>query len=261
MTLPRVPLALASLVAAASLAACSKAPEPVTGETNEARVAELERAVRDLKEERDSALRAAGADGVEKTSLGKAMLDLRDQMQAQRAKIEELEKRLASTGGAATASGDTTGTGGGTATPALPATFEPTSDGTFSEAQVATFGKLYDEMQRQRDETQQLERLRTELARAEVRLTPEQEAAVLRLQRDFAKKRNDAMRSARVDGSGSGDANELRTKVESLRAEFETSVRAAVPAAEADKIVEAMKKGYPGFFPRMRDGRDARRGN
>ena len=92
-------------------------------------------------------------------------------------------------------------------------------------------------------------------------LTPEQEAAVLRLQRDFAKKRNEAMRSARVDGSGSGDANELRTKVESLRAEFETSVRAAVPAAEADKIVEAMKKGYPGFFPRMRDGRDARRGN
>ena len=58
MTLPRVPLALASLVAAASLAACSKAPEPVTGETNEARVAHRA----DLRAELEAAFAADTAD-------------------------------------------------------------------------------------------------------------------------------------------------------------------------------------------------------
>lgn len=259
MPTTRLPLVL--VLAAAGLAACSKSPEPVTGEgANEARVAELERVVRELQAERDGTLRAAGADGVEKTTLGRTVGELKDQVQAQRAKIEELERRLATA--AAGAAGPDAGGAADGATPApMPSTFEPSSDGSFSPAQVATFRRIYDEMQKQRDAEQQLDNLRKALARAEVKLTPEQEASVVRLQREFGDKRQELFASARTDGAGSGDMNDVRAKIETLRAEFETNVRAVVPAAEADKVVEALKRGYPGFFPRPRDGRETRRGN
>lgn len=141
--------------------------------------------------------------------------------------------------------------GAGTS-PVLPTTFLAQGDGTYTPEQLDAFGKIYDEVVRRRDEEQQRDRLRQNLAQAGVTLTPEQEAAMMKLQKQFQEKRQELLAATRGTGRAQTEADQqaMRTKFEELRATFETDVRSAVGASDGDKVVEAMKRSYPGFFPR-----------
>lgn len=242
-------LALAVAGAAAVPLACSKPAEvaPAENAATEAAIAELQKEVRTLREERDATLRATGVSGSEHRTLVDAVAELRDEV-----------KRLKEAAAAAPVGGAPTGAAmgnndpGAGASPVMPTTFLPQGDGTFSDDQLNAFGKLYDEVVRRRDEAQQLDRLRQNLAQAGVTLTPEQEAAMMKLQKQFQEKRQELLAATRGNGRPQSEADQqaMRTKFEELRATFETDVRAAVPASDAEKIVEAMKRSYPGFFPR-----------
>ena len=249
--MPRpTPVFLALTVAAvvAASAACSKPVEVAPADaTTEAAVAELRREVRALREEKEATLRAAGVTGAEHRTLVDAVADLRDE-------VKRLKER-ATTAPAGAAVGATDGDAAGSSArsaPLMPTTLLPQGDGTYAEEQVAAFGKLYDEVVRRRDEEQQRDRLRQNLAQAGVTLTPEQEASMMRLQKQFQEKRQELFAATRGSGRPQTETDQqtMRTKFEELRATFETDIRASVPAAEGDKIVEAMKRNYPGFFPR-----------
>jgi hypothetical protein len=88
-----------------------------------------------------------------------------------------------------------------------------------------------------------------------VNLTPEQEAAVLRLQQTYAAKMREIFRS----GMGNNEAERAASLAQrdALRTQYEGELRNVVPAADADKIVEAMRRGWPGCFPRRTDRRGA----
>lgn len=243
-------LALTVAGAAAFPVACSKPAEVAPSDSaTEAAVAELQKEVRALREEKEATLRAAGVTGAEHRTLLDAVADLRDE-------VKRLKEQAVVAGGASTATPAMDGVGGGStaagsAAP-VPTTLLPQGDGTYSDEQIAAFGKIYDEVVRRRDEEQQRERLRQNLAQAGVTLTPEQEATMMRLQKQFQEKRQELFASTRGAGRPQSEADQqaMRTKFEELRATFESDIRASVPAAEGDKIVEAMKRNYPGFFPR-----------
>jgi hypothetical protein len=65
------------------------------------------------------------------------------------------------------------------------------------------------------------------------------------------------MRDLFRNGFGTTEADRQASldKREALRSQYEMDIRSLVPATEADKIVEAMRRGWPGFFPRRMDGR------
>ncbi len=245
-------LAVAWIVAAGGLAtvACSKSPEDQPSDVaSESRIADLEKKVADLTQQKQGSDLAAGVSGSETKDVRRTLDDLRHENQDLKDRLKALEDRIAKAGSGAAA----TGTDAAGAPAPTPTTFLPTSDGTFSEDQVAAFRKLSDEVQRRRDAEAQAERVKRELSRAGVTLTPDQEAAVLRLQQTYAEKMRDIFRN----GFGTTDAERQATmdKREALRSQFESDLRATVPASEADKIVEAMRRGWPGFFPRRSDAR------
>jgi hypothetical protein len=242
---PLVPIASGALVLAACLlTACGKPPEVVPGDAAlDSRVTDLEKQLRDLKDKRDSGSLAAGVAGSEVGDLRKTVKELGLQ-------VKDLQDRLAALPApAAAASGPS---GAGPATTALPSTFDPAADGSFSESQVATFRKMMEEVDRRRTEEAQADRVRRELSRAGVNLTPEQEASVLKLQERYAAKMRELFRN----GMGNNEAERQASLAQrdALRTQYENELRNVVPASDADKIVEAMRRGWPGFFPR-RGGR------
>ncbi|MFO0934796.1 MAG: hypothetical protein U1E39_19080 [Planctomycetota bacterium] len=242
-------LAFAVAGAAAFPVACSKPAEVTTSDSaTEAALAELQKEVRTLREERDATLRATGVTGSEHRSLVDAVAELRDEVKRLKDAAAAAAAAPAPTATAAMSNGDP----GAGASPVLPTTFLPQGDGTYTPEQLDAFGKIYDEVVRRRDEAQQLDRMRQNLAQAGVTLTPEQEASMMKLQKQFQEKRQELLAATRGTGRPQTEADQqaMRTKFEELRTSFETDVRAAVPAADADKIVEAMKRSYPGFFPR-----------
>lgn len=223
---------------------CSKAPDavPTPDAATEAAIAELRREVQAMKEERDSALRATGVSGAEHRTLVQAVGDLRDELKRVQAELAAVPKTAAP---ASTGSSDP-GPGA-----RYPAPFAANNDGTYPEEVVTSFGKIYDELLRRRDEEQQRDRLRKGLAQAGVTLTADEEAALMRLQKSFQEKRQELFSGMRGAGAPTdADQQVMRTKMEELRTQFESDIRASVPTAQADKIVEAMKRNYPGFFPR-----------
>lgn len=246
------PLSFAAVsFAALALAACSPpnevppAVDPALGST----VAELQREVAALKAERDATLKAAGITGTEHRTLVQAVADLRDE-------VDRLKQRPSA---GAPSSGATSGTTSGATTddrdaptPRLPTTFLPQNDGSFNEEQIVAFRALEDAVRQRREEEQQRSRLRESLEAQGVQLTAAQQEALLRLQREFGDKRNALVQSQRTLGRASGDpdAEVLRAKFEELRTQHLNEVRAVVPPAEADKVVEALRRSYPGFFPR-----------
>lgn len=245
------PVLLAVVVAGAASVplACSKPAEvaSVDSAATEAAIAELQREVRTLREEREATLRATGVSGSEHRSLVDAVAELRDEVK----RLKDAAAAAAAAPAPTAAAGMSNGDPGAGAAPVLP-TFLAQGDGTYTPEQLDAFGKIYDEVVRRRDEAQQLDRMRQNLAQAGVTLTPEQEAAMMKLQKQFQEKRQELLAATRGSGRPQSEADQqaMRTKFEELRTSFETDVRAAVPAADADKIVEAMKRSYPGFFPR-----------
>ena len=208
-----------------------------------------------VKEEVAALRRVIGVGDAETANFAQALAKRADQVARLESEVTALKAQVAR-GVASASSSD--GDGNGESVPVVPA-FQPAPDGTFTEEQLATFGKIFDEHQKKREMEQQLTRLRQELTKASITLTPEQEAAVVRLQKQYQERRTELYRSAQGQMQSDVERQALRAKTEELRAQFETEIRAAMPASEADKVVEALKRGYPGFFPRT-DRMDIRPG-
>jgi hypothetical protein len=81
----------------------------------------------------------------------------------------------------------------------------------------------------------------------------------LKLNREFTEKRNELMKTlgGRVRGTPQTDAdrNEFRAKIEELQGQHETALRDALPSADAERVITAVKQSYPGFFRRDRGDR------
>jgi hypothetical protein len=240
-----VPLLAAG--AAVSLWGCSEKPATVApvDSVSAERVEALEKEFRAIKEERDSLLHGASVSSSEAMALASKLKEMQD-------RLVELEARQAAT--SASAPGTTAAGGsapGGPATPIPPVVGIPIPPDTttpFSEEQLGAFRRMSDEVDRRKMLEQQAKRLKDDLTRAGVTLTPDQEAAVLKIQQGYT----DKMRELYRNGGGATDADRqtLVAKRDELRNEYANEIRAAVPAAEADKIVEATNR-MGGFRPRQ----------
>jgi hypothetical protein len=254
----RAPTFLAVLVlgAAAGVAVvsvgCSKEPGPVVvADSSGDRVGELERRIRELENQNSEARQAASAANLSGSTLGQQMIQLY-------ARIKKLEDDLAAAKAAAgNASAAMTDASGGSTTPPVASggtlLVPPTDGGSFSDDQISTFRKLSDEVERRKNLEQQAERVRREIARAKITLTPAQEEAVIKLQASY----NDKMRELfRGNGFGTSEdeREQSRAKVETIRTQFETDLHAIVPGSEGDRLAESMRRSFPGLFPRRVDG-------
>lgn len=242
-------------VLAGALPGCSKETQVQPSDTlSAAQLQEIEKKVSSLIAERDGAKLAAGIADSEAGVLRKNVTELQDRLRALETQLAQVSANAAKGAGAPADSGS--GAGPAVA-PGLPVPQNP--EAAFTEEQVAAFRKLSDEVQKRRDAEAAADRVRRELSRAGVALSPEQEATVIRLQSQYADKMRDLFKGG--FGGTEADRQAMTEKRDALRTGFETDLRAQIPAAEADKIVEAMKRGWPGFFPRRTDGRPGMGGN
>jgi len=257
----RASIAATAVLWAAAAVACSKAPDVNSGDgTSESRLADLERMVNELRAENEAAKQALGVSGNERASVASRVADLVE-------KVRHLEDQLASGAASAAARPDATSAAStGEVTPITPTpggaiTLTPSADGSFTSEQVAALERAMDAVQQKRVEDAEKKRLRDVIANANLSLTADQEALVLRLQRDYTKKRQElfsAMRDTRRGMQSEADRTELRGKLEELQAQHENELRSALPASLADPVVTAMKQSFPGFFRGDRGERNAR---
>jgi hypothetical protein len=242
---PASPL-LAGLLA---LAACSDQPkvQPTADPSLLSRLDEVEQRMRELEEASDLATNAGTSQGLQAQTTSERLL------RVERA-LDELRR-----GGAAVKSGEAPATGS-EATPTGTETggetaFQPVpADQPLPEEQIAWYRRLEEEVRRRRAEEQQIERFKRDIARSKAVLTPEQEATVIQLESAYAKKVRElyASRSA-----ADFDRNAMNEKRSALFAEFETQVRAVIPASEADKLITTLQdrnRGFYGATPRVRAG-------
>ncbi len=239
-----VPLLAAGV--ALSLTGCSEKPVSVApiDSVSAERVEALEKEFRAIKAERDSLLHGASVSSSEAMALASKLKEVQDRL----AELEARQAAAAVAPGTAPAGGSTAG---GPATPIPPVVGIPIpADATspFSEEQLGAFRRMSDEVDRRKMLEQQAKRLKDDLTRAGVTLTPDQEAAVLKIQQGYT----DKMRELYRNGGGATDADRqaLVAKRDELRNEYANEIRAAVPASEADKIVEATNR-MGGFRPRQ----------
>ena len=239
-------LAAVFLAFAAVLAVggCTKPAEvqPSEGLSQE-RFDALEKRLQTLEQERDAAVKSAGAAGLEAQNMTQVLADLRSRLKAVEERAVAAPAAMSSEGGTSSLPASVPGT------VLIPAA----SDGTFSEEQIAVFAKISDEVQKRKDAIQQADRVRRMLKSAGLTLSAQQEEAVIRLQAQYQQK----MREVYQGGFGTSDAErqETRDKLQALRGQWETDLRSQLPAAEADQVVESMSRGFPGVFPRRIDGR------
>jgi len=236
---------LALTVAASALVGCGKSPEGPTLDASSEKLLDLERRMNDLSQQREAGGLATGVSGSEFALVQRSLKEAQDRVKA-------LEERLAALPvapapvGTAPADGSPAPLGGST----VPAAWTAGPDGAYTEEQLTAFGKLADEVQKRKDAAAMAERVKRELARAGVSLTPEQESAVLKLQQSYREKMQDLFKNG--FGTNEAERSAAMEKRDALKNQFEADLRNSVPASEADKIVEAMKRGWPGFFPRQR---------
>lgn len=240
------PTPVVALVVALALAGCSDKPVTVTPvETaSSERLDALERDLKVIREERDS-LRGSSVSSSE----GLALANRLKEMQARIAELEAKNAALAAAVPAAPGAAPATDTSGGALypVPGVPPISTDVSQPIPTET-IAAFRRISDEVDKIKTAEQQAKRLKDDLARAGVTLSPEQEAAVGKLQQAYTEK----IRSLYREGAGSTDADRqaLVAQREALRTQYEVEIRAVVPASDADKIVEAMSRG--GGFPGAR---------
>ncbi len=236
---------------AVTLPGCSKETQVQPADTlSSAQLSEIEKKVSSLMAERDGAKLAAGIADSEATVLRKNLGELQERLRTMEGQLAEVAANAAKAAQAAPADGSS-----GSPGPA-PVLLIPTgSEVAFSEEQVAAFRRISDEVQKRKDAEAAADRVKRELSKAGVTLTPEQEATVIKLQAQYSDKMRDLFRG----GFGTSEADRLAMteKRDALRTGFEADLRAQIPGAEAEKIVEAMKRGWPGFFPRRQDNRPA----
>lgn len=255
---PTLAASLFATLAAAALAGCSDRPATVTPveSVSAERVEALEREFRAIKEERDSLLHGASVTSSEALALASKLKEVQN-------RLSELEAREAASAAAAAAAPDTSAAAGPSVMlpPVVGIPIPPDASTGFSEDQLGAFRRMSDEVDRRKTLEQQAKRLKDELTRAGVSLTADQEAAVLRIQQGYTEK----MRELYRGGGGATDADRqaLVAKRDELRNQFANEVRAAVPAAEADKIIESTSRMGGGFRPRQAgpNGMGGRGGN
>jgi|GEM_PF-5160642 len=234
---------------AATLPGCSKETQVQPADTlSSAQLSEIEKKVSALMAERDGARLAAGIADSEATVLRKNLSELQERLRTMEGQLAQVAANAAKATAAAPADGG--GDPGSTVT-ALPI---PTgTEVAFSEEQVAAFRRISDEVQKRKDAEAAADRVKRELSRAGVTLTPEQEATVIKLQAQYSDKMRELFRGG--FGTSEADRQAMTDKRDALRTSFEADLRTQIPGAEAEKIVEAMKRGWPGFFPRRQDNR------
>lgn len=242
-----VSLTFALAAASATLVGgCGKGTEGPTVDTSSDRILELEKQMSDLARQREGAGLSTGVSGAELAVLQRSLREAQDRVHALEERMASLPAVPAAGGPASTAGGSSGPTGGAM----VPSTIAAGPDGTYSEEQLTAFRKIQDEVQRRKDAEAAAARVKVELTRAGVTLTPEAEAAVMKLHQSYREKMQELFKN----GYGSNEADRQATtdKRNALQVQFEADLRNSVPASDADKIVEAMKRGWPGFFPRQR---------
>lgn len=250
-------LSAASLLAI-TLPGCAKETQVQPADTlSSAQLSEIEKKVSALMTERDGARLAAGIADSEATVLRKNLGELQERLRTLEGQLAQVAADAAKAAAAAPTGGGS-GDGSVATAPGLPL---PTGgpEVAFSEEQVAAFRRISDEVQKRKDAEAAADRVKRELSRAGVTLTPEQEATVIKLQSQYS----DKMRELFRGGFGTSEADRLAMteKRDALRTGFEADLRAQIPGGEAEKIVEAMKRGWPGFFPRRQDNRPGMAGD
>ncbi len=238
--------ALPFLLAPALLAACSKSesrPQPVDPAVID-RVQRLEDRIAELA---DWSEEMKGSD----SGAGLAARSQSERLQSLESKIAEFERRLAA--GSSTPASTAGGPDGGPSGTPVPAPGPATAGGAplppdqpIPEEQIAWFKRVQDEVRKRDAEQQREDRFKRELARAKVTLTPEQEAAVLKLEGTYSQKVRDLYRNGLGDSPQDRDA--LTAQRETIWNEFEGQVRTAIPASEADKLVTSLKERNRGFY-------------
>jgi hypothetical protein len=239
--------ALACLLA---LAACSDQAkvQPSADAALLARLDEVEQRLREMEEASELAVHAGSGQGLQAQSTSDRLLRMEKA-------LDDLRRAsaVAKTGDAPPAGQpeSETGTGDGTA-----ARLEPIpADQPLPEDQIAWYRRLEEEVRRRRAEEQQIERFKRDIARSKAVLTPEQEAAVIQLETAYTKKVRELY--ATRTGDASVDRTAMNEKRAVLFSEFETQVRAAVPASEADKLLSTLQERNRAFYggtPRVRPG-------
>ncbi len=251
---PVLPVALGlsgALLLAGALPGCTKETQVQPADTlSSAQLSEIEKKVSSLMAERDGAKLAAGIADSEAVVLRKNLSEMQERMKTLEAQLAQ----VAATAGKAPAGGGTESGSGDGAAPTVPGLPIPTgSEIAYTEEQISAFRKISDEVQKRKDAEAAAERVKRELSRAGVTLTPEQEANVIKLQAQYSDKMRDLFRGG--FGTSEADRQAMMDKRDALRTGFENDLRSQIPPAEADKIVEAMKRGWPGFFPRRSEVR------
>jgi hypothetical protein len=143
------------------------------------------------------------------------------------------------------------------------------ADGTFTAEQIDYFDGLMHAVEQRRQSRAEQDRLHDVLTRAGLTLTADEEKAVLTVQRDYQKKRQEIFSGLGMQRRGGAmqsdaDRSEFRSRLEELQVAHEANLRAALAGMEAekvDRIVAAFKQSYPGFFPRDRPASPAMGGN
>ena len=230
-----------------ALAACDQPTQvvPAEGPVSD-RISQLEKEVKTLKDERDAAQRAGDAAGLEAQSLGQMLASLGHRLKT----LEEAKAAapavpaMSGEGGASPAGGPATAGGPVGIAPMLP-------DGTFSDEQITAFRRIEDEVQKRKRDEEQAKRLKQFLTSAGITLQPATEQALQKLRASYGEKMQEILREGLGMGSNDAERQERRDKIETLRKQFETDIRAVVPQADADKIVEGMLR--TGSFPRRTD--------
>jgi hypothetical protein len=236
-------------VALTTLAACSDQPkvQPSADPALLSRIEELEHRLREVEETSELVSHAGTSQGLHAQSASERLLRVEKA-------LDELRRAgaIVKSGEAPVTPPETSANGGGSAPDGG---FQPVpADQPLPEEQVAWYRRLEEEVRRRRAEEQQIERFKRDLARSKAVLTPEQEATVIRLESDYAKKVRE-LYATRADGDF--DRNAMNEKRTALFAEFESQVRAAVPSSEADKIITTLQQRNRGFYggtPRVRSG-------
>jgi len=235
-------LAPASLALLGLLAACTDKPASVTpSDTVSAeRFDALEREFRAMKEERDSLLHGAAVSSSEALALAASLKEVSTRQAELEAKLAALSAAGAPSAPGATGAGAST-TPGTPLPPVVGIPIPPDSTQPFTEDQLSAFRRMSDEVDKRKAAEQQARRLKDDLTRAGVSLTPEQEAQLGKLQASFVDKIRELYRGG--GGASEADRQALVAQRDALRAQYENDIRSIVPAADADKIVEAMNRG------------------
>jgi hypothetical protein len=133
--------------------------------------------------------------------------------------------------------------------PALPV---PSGDNpVFDETQIQSFRLLQEEVERRKDLERRTQRVKQQLDRLKIGLSPSVEQAVI--DRTLAHQTEVQALFRGGFGRSEEERTENTAKLETLRSGYEADLRRMVSDEHADKVVEALGRAFPGFVRRSVD--------